>query len=530
MDSDHDQTVAPAKRAGRLRRLKRRIFRVPTTGRGMAGMVLAFSCTFGAVVGFTMWFVKFSEGPVFCTSCHTMQPEKKAYHEGIHRDVACGECHVAPGMKGWVTAKIGGMHELYALVTDTFPRPILAPEHGAHTVPSPTLTCARCHSLADIDKPGNPVTVKVTTHFQPDATNTRQVIALTLRPPGLVTKNVSTDDVSAVEGVHSHLTDGYQIFAKDEFTQTIPLVEYQTKDGKTVDFISRELITMPENAKSDIQQAKASLIKGRSMDCIDCHNRIGHDIPTAETKVDQAMATGTISPSLPFIKRDAVTVIEADYPTAETADTAIDRWSAKYATDNGISGDAVATLTTATVEIKRIYHLITTPHMRATAAKYYNNMGHQNGPGCFRCHDGAHIKVVDGVATGERIASSCSTCHTYPQQGKTAALQLGGAPASHADKMWVFNHKSAVASVAAAFATPNASCASCHTQSTCLSCHSTAAGQLNHDNMLYRHATSLQQTEAATCASCHQNRFCSTCHSGDMLPVNPATAIKQPAA
>ncbi len=68
-------------------------------------------------------------------------------------------------------------------------------------------------------------------------------------------------------------------------------------------------------------------------------------------------------------------------------------------------------------ELQRIYRLVATPEMRVTGTTYPNNLGHQSSPGCFRCHDGAHYKVENGVLTKEAIPSACATCHTFPQIG-----------------------------------------------------------------------------------------------------------------
>ena len=58
-----------------------------------------------------MWFVPYSESVSFCTTCHTMIPQHKAFDASSHSDVACGECHVAPGLQGWVKAKLAGTQE-----------------------------------------------------------------------------------------------------------------------------------------------------------------------------------------------------------------------------------------------------------------------------------------------------------------------------------------------------------------------------------------------------------------------------------
>jgi hypothetical protein len=44
--------------------------------------------------------------------------------------------------------------------------------------------------------------------------------------------------------------------------------------------------------------------------------------------------------------------------------------------------------------------------MKVTWGTYPNNLGHEDAPGCMRCHDKKH--VAEG---GEKITGSCNACH-----------------------------------------------------------------------------------------------------------------------
>jgi hypothetical protein len=173
--------------------------------------------------------------------------------------------------------------------------------------------------------------------------------------------------------------------------------------------------------------------------------------------------------------------------------------------------------------------------MKVQAATYPNNLGHQAGPGCFRCHDGAHFKVVNGKVSTETIPSSCSTCHTFPQTGPSiTGLLLGGEPVSHKERLWVFNHKDAAAAIAsqrnaqiahlpAGSVEPKGTdCGTCHQRQYCEDCHTTGAIKVTHDEMLYNHAASIKVSGGKACAYCHQPVFCSTCHTGDVLGTAPS--------
>ena len=55
------------------------------------------------------------------------------------------------------------------------------------------------------------------------------------------------------------------------------------------------------------------------MDCIDCHNRAAHTFVTAEEAINRAMAGGAISPDLPFVHKEGLALLKADYSTQDEA-------------------------------------------------------------------------------------------------------------------------------------------------------------------------------------------------------------------
>ena len=57
------------------------------------------------------------------------------------------------------------------------------------------------------------------------------------------------------------------------------------------------------------------------MDCIDCHNTVGaSDLRRrAEQAVDRAIAADRMSRQLPFVRREAVALLKASYPSADAA-------------------------------------------------------------------------------------------------------------------------------------------------------------------------------------------------------------------
>ena len=85
--------------------------------------------------------------------------------------------------------------------------------------------------------------------------------------------------------------------------------------------------------------------------------------------------------------------------------------------------------------------------MKVTWGTYPNNLGHQNFPGCFRCHDGNHVSR-DENGNEEVISVKCNLCHTVPITGRgtdlvvEAPVIVGNIPDSHTDFRWTISHQS----------------------------------------------------------------------------------------
>jgi len=373
--------------------------------------------------------VAFSETPAFCGMCHTMDPELKAYAMSPHKEVACAECHVEPGVAGFVKAKANGTKQLIDIISGKYPMPIEPPDHAK--LPAVKDTCLKCHSLNQITENGGPVKLILRPRYRLDETNTRDTVAVMLRPAGL-------GEATGARGVHWHVQQTVTYTTKDVRAQKIELVEFKAKDGTTKQYIAGTEVGVSTDVKPDIDRLKSSETN-RQMDCIDCHNRVGHGVPSPDQAVDEAMAAGRISTDLPFIKRDSVALLKGSYSSDNAADKAIEGLRATYAAKYPLVATAHSGQVTAAIdELKIQYRLIATPAMKVQAKTYPDNLGHQTSPGCFRCHDGAHFLVVKGQITNQKIPSTCDTCHTFPQIGASASsFPLGIKPLNHKDKLYV---------------------------------------------------------------------------------------------
>lgn len=507
-DTDHGPTGTAGPTAKRRRRrhpfyLRGRRLRLPRSRRGLFALLLVLAALGGIATFSAVSLLNWTETADFCGRCHTMAPELAAYEAGPHRDVACAECHVEPGVAGWIKAKLAGTRQLVEVVLGTFPTPIPPPDHSL--LPSSSDTCQKCHAV----EAHAVAELKTSTMFAEDEDNTRQFVGLMVRPAG-------GDVFDVNKSVHWHVLRKVDYWSPDENSARIDLVEDTTESGSIRQFISQSKITDSANVDPDITTIKATE-RETTMSCYDCHNRVGHPIPNPRTGLDQALTTGAIDHTLPYIKREGMRILWASYPDDQAADAAADELKQFYAVNYpDVARAREAAIEQAIGEIKTLYRLTATPEMKVTAKTYPDNLGHLDFPGCFRCHDGGHFLVVDGVATKETIPSTCDTCHTFPQLGPAvASLPLGEPPSTHNDALWVFNHKN----VAESLDPGGTSCGECHARDYCVNCHSTGAVTVDHDEMATNHAQVIRDQGNTACAYCHQPVYCARCHDQPVLPI-----------
>lgn len=480
----------------------RSVVHLPRTRRGIVALLLVIGA-FGSffIVG-AVQVVAWTETADFCGRCHTMGPELTAHANGPHSDLSCGECHVEPGVNGWVKAKMNGTRQLIEIVLGTFPEPIPPPDHDA--LPPPSETCQRCHSL---DRVGT-AALLTRTQFTADEANTRQFVGLLIRPSG-------GDPFNVARSVHWHVLADVEFRADDASAQAIRWVGVTQKNGTVKEFIRQDEVRVTEDVRPDLERIKSESPTHR-VDCITCHNRVGHPLPSPRKELDAALSRGLIDPDLPFIKREGMRILWSSFATIDGADAEIDRLSNFYARNYPqVAKNNQVAIDVAIQEIKVLYRLTATPVMRVTASTYPDNLGHTDFVGCFRCHDGGHFLIKDGAVTKQTIPSSCDTCHTFPQIGAAiASLPLGVPPDTHDDRLWVFNHRLTAPDIDSG----TASCGECHARDYCTNCHKTGAVTVDHDEMLTNHAKAVRQSGSEACAYCHQPVYCARCHREPVLP------------
>jgi hypothetical protein len=167
----------------------------------------------------------------------------------------------------------------------------------------------------------------------------------------------------------------------------------------------------------------------RTMDCIDCHTRPSHSFQLPERAVDEALAKGLIDVSLPFVRKAALDVIKADYPTTAASEREIPRrfqefYQKSYPAVWQAHSDSVQRSAGA---VLAAYSRNVFPEMRVTWGVYPNNIGHTDYTGCFRCHDDR-----TGDKAGRTIPQDCTTCHqllAMEEESPKILTELGLAPA-----------------------------------------------------------------------------------------------------
>jgi nitrate/TMAO reductase-like tetraheme cytochrome c subunit len=502
-----DAAVAPAGASAPRRRsrfyLRGRRLQLPRSRRGLFALLLVLSGLGGVATFSAVSLIHWTETADFCGRCHTMAPELAAYEAGPHRDVACAECHVEPGITGWIEAKLNGTRQLVEVVLGTFPEPIPPVDHSS--LPHASDTCARCH---DVEREAL-AALKTRTQFSEDEANTRQFVGLLVRPGGGDVFNVN-------RSVHWHVLRNVTYASSDPRATNIDYVAATTPDGSIREFIAQDRVRVAEDAQPDIDAIKAT-DRLTTMTCYDCHNRAGHAILNPRTELDKDLSTGVIDATLPYIKREGMRILWTTYESQAVADAAADGLRDFYRLKYPSVYEAkAAQINTAVNQLKVLYRLSATPEMKVSARTYPDHLGHTDFPGCFRCHDGGHFLVKDGVVTKQAIPSTCDTCHTFPQIGPAvASLPLGEPPVTHREALFVFNHKF----VATSLDPGTQSCGECHARDYCVNCHSTGAVTVDHDEMATNHAKVIRDQGNTACAYCHQPVYCARCHAQPVLPV-----------
>ena len=348
--------------------------------------------------------VEVMESDAFCgEACHSvMEPEYRAYQASTHANVGCVQCHIGPGTESFLKAKLNGAWQVASVNFDLYERPIPVPVHDLRPAHE---TCGECH------RPGawTGDKLKVIPIYGEDEANTRTSTVLGL--------HVGGTRAGQSEGIHWHADPNIEVrYRSDPKRERIGTIEVRYADGSVKTFLP------PEGFEEQGATDEGMTEVWRTMDCTDCHNRVGHPFLTAERAVDEALAAGLLDASLPFLRREAVAALTAGDvggasedgesgegpPKGEILETITTHILSFYSQQHpdvlasNRQGVERAAATVADLYDRNVY-----PRMNLGWGAYPNHIGHERFPGCFRCHDDEHA-----TEDGETLAQDCFACHS----------------------------------------------------------------------------------------------------------------------
>lgn len=333
---------------------------------------------------------EFVESVFFCSrACHTvMGPEYRAHAFSSHGEVECSTCHVGSGTQYFVLSKLKGTTQLYGLLSNTFPRPIPVPVRDLR--PSKAI-CETCHG----PKYALTEDLQGRKYYLSDTKNTEWEIGLLFKV-GIV--RVPTDKPPRMHW-HYAVAKEIEYATADPKREAIPWVRAIGFDGKARIYRAQD---------GDASGKEPAPEQKRVMDCIDCHNRVGHEYYPPGRILNALLSLKLIDPLLPDIKSTAVKALEGNYTSREAGrsgikDAMMEYYKKKY--------PDLATLKKAELErviviLQDLYDRNYDPVMKVSWKNFPSQRGHMYSLGCFRCHDGKH-KSDDGAV----LSKDCSLCH-----------------------------------------------------------------------------------------------------------------------
>ena len=357
----------------------------PTFRRGIEFVIAATLINFVLVGTASYRGVAHMDSPNFCgQTCHVMHPEWTAYQLGPHSHVACTECHIGSGVSSAVRAKVNGTKQLVEVIFGTYPRPIPSPVSNLRPARE---ICESCHAPAKFV--GEKLLVK--TSFADDEHNTKTQSVVLLHLGG-------RDGLDRLTGIHGVHLGHIEYVATDRERTTIPWVSKRNSDGSETVFATKD-------AGSGIPKGER-----RVMDCIDCHNRAAHQFVPAEVALNRAMTEGGISPDLPWVHKQGLALLKASYASQDEARSKIPAQLEEFYRSQHpeVLSSQGALVRSAGQALATIYSQNVFPEMKVEWGTHPSHIGHNDYPGCFRCHDGDHNNKSK---PGDSITNDCAACH-----------------------------------------------------------------------------------------------------------------------
>ncbi len=337
----------------------------------------------------------FTDSAYFCgVVCHqVMEPEYTAYQRSPHSRVSCVECHIGPGAGFFVRAKISGLRQVVAVLTDSYRRPIPAPVHELRPARD---TCENCHWP---EKFAGKKVKKFVKYTNDDQENP-EINEIALHIGG------HNPETEKFEGIHWHVSTNVKVsyLSTDAKRTNISRVKVQRADGSETEYIKAGFE----------EEENGDHAEWRTMDCIDCHNRPTHIYDDAEERVDFGLLSKKINGQIPGIREDSLATINNEYTSREEATEKMAGvlMAAQEKRDPEMAKKYADDINKAAAYLLETYLGNVWPSTGVKWGTYREHLGHQftdEGYGCWRCHDEEHEN-----AEGETISQDCALCHDDP--------------------------------------------------------------------------------------------------------------------
>ena len=361
-------------------------------------IIILFLSTLGSFKAYHI-----TESVEFCgTLCHqVMEPEHTAYQNSPHANVSCVECHVGSGASWYVKSKLSGLHQVYAVLTKTFPQPIETPLHDLRPARE---TCEKCHWPQKFYARS----LWTNKYFLADTLNTEWDIMLQMKT------GPEYSGLGLREGIHWHINPDVNIeyISDSDKRENITYVKYTNKATGEV-FVYR-------NDNNPVSDSLISASTTRTMDCIDCHNRPSHNYNSPTVYFDKAMLTGAVSKNIPFFKKTAMGILRETFSDKDTALIKIEESiKSYYKSDyNDFYTNNKDLINNSVASVQKAFSQNTFPKMKVAYDLYPEHIGHMESDGCFRCHNDSFKSE-----NGRTITKDCNLCHTIVGQGKQGMME-----------------------------------------------------------------------------------------------------------
>ena len=386
-----------------------------------------------ALLGGGTYAWEYTNSPEFCgEACHTMPPEYTSYLASPHARVDCVDCHIGQGfITERITRKAGDLKHVTASLFKTYEYPIKV----KHMRPARE-TCELCHFPEKFSDDS----LREIVNFRSDDLNSSYTTYLILKTGG------GSQRTGLGQGIHWHIENPVYFLPLDKEEQDIPYIRVVNNDGSNTEYIDVSSNFSPDQViDEDLKE----------MDCITCHNRITHLVSYPEDIVDNLLDRELIPADMPEIRRLALDTFYKRYSTTQVALAGFDLidyfYDQKYPEYYSANQEKI---TLAIGELKKSYSNSVFPEQKSDWTSHPDNNGHENSPGCFRCHDGLHLNQEE-----EAIRLECNLCHAIPVVAEAGdflteiQLSTGPEPITHLNTNWISLHHLAL----------DVSCSNCHT-------------------------------------------------------------------